>query len=84
MEQAANLSGLIARYRVGGEIAGSGAHNGKSVAAARTQPAPKPREAAVERRATTRPWRADASSDEPTGEAARRQAAGGGDQWSDF
>jgi len=78
MEQAKNLSALISRYHVGnassptgsGLVAASGARN--------TRP-PVP-----ERRAASRPWSGKPKAVAPPSEAPAPQAAGGGDQWTDF
>jgi methyl-accepting chemotaxis protein len=78
MEQAGNLSKLISRYHVGAAPTGSG------TAARGGATAIKPRPAAAERRAATRPWKDAASSGPAATEAPARQAAGGSEQWADF
>jgi methyl-accepting chemotaxis protein len=86
MEQAGNLSKLIARYQVGPAAAGSG-NSARAITAA-----PKPRQPAVERRTAARPWSDKGASIAAATEAPARQAAGSGsgsgsgsaDQWTDF
>jgi methyl-accepting chemotaxis protein len=53
MEQAANLSGLIARYRVGGESKPAGTMSGVVASGGRGDTTAQPRPAATERRAAT-------------------------------
>jgi len=77
MEQATNLSNLISRYHVGAASTSAGT-------ASRAAPAVKPRQAAAERRTATRPWSEKAPTGAAPTEAPARQAASGGDQWSDF
>jgi len=84
MEQAANLSGLIARYRVGGEATHDLTTAGASASAGHATSAARSRQPAPERRAASRPFSAKAPASAHPGEAPQRQAAGGGDQWRDF
>jgi methyl-accepting chemotaxis protein len=78
MEQATNLSKLISRYHVGGASTAAGTAPRAATAA------PKSRPAATERRTAARPWSGKATSSTPTTDAPARQAAAGGDQWTDF
>jgi methyl-accepting chemotaxis protein len=81
MEQAANLSKLISRYQVGGPTS----RTDRGLAAGPS--AVKARAPTAERRTTARPWSgkgaANATATSAT-EAPAREAAGGGDQWTDF
>jgi methyl-accepting chemotaxis protein len=71
MEQAANLSKLIAGYKVGGAAPRAGVASGAASAA--------------ERRTATRPWSGKTSpTGTAAPETPARPAAAGGDQWSDF
>jgi len=78
MEQARNLSHLISRYRVDN----SSTPAGTSLAA--SSGAVKPRPPAPERRSGSRPWSGNAKAGAPATETPAQQAAGGGDQWTDF
>jgi methyl-accepting chemotaxis protein len=78
MEQAKNLSHLISRYHVGGASTSTASGLGAGTGAI------KPRPPAPERRAASRPWSGKPKAGAAVTEAPAQQAAGGGDQWTDF